>query len=694
MNNRIKMIVVALCTITLVIPIFGATKVSASEYVAETNGQLTRDIEYDYIYLGQYPRTEIVFRSEDCITSGTSWAEDTDYIVDLPLYNKLMKAQWNKLNDTTIDGVRYHKLLRNEEKDCWGNYPWEDETIAERYYMYEPVKWRILYVDDNGVALLLSDTILDTAIFDKNKVKYVNTNTELPVIWSKSTLRTWMNGTMYNSMFSTEEKALLKPVTNTNGTGESSTTDKVFPLALNEVTGTIGVRNGFSGNSTKRGDDEGIDILIGDKDPARAADGKAGCYVKGKVQGFVAGDCTNHCFWWLRTCDKSIASTSYYPALVGSDGQIRKYGDSNSYYYGSKACVRPAIKVDISALNPTGESTGILKTESFNRVTFDKDVYPYRDAPVEPKTKVEFLTEGVDYTVSYRNNEAVGTGTAVIEGTGLYNGTLEADFEIADNIPIQDKKIIFDKSYYIYKGNPCCPKIQIEGLVQGEDYAVSFEGNNDIGVATAIATGINGYTGQTQSFFRIYRDLADSTASVSKAKYVYSGSVIKPALSLTVDDIATLRTSGVDGSSVTTLGSKTLKLAAGKDYTISYTNNKGVGKATIKATGTGNYKGTESKTFTIVPKKDGIARLTSGKKKLTVKTSSKVSATGGAIYQIAYKKKGTSKWKYTTTKTTSKTIKKLKAKKYYYVKVRAYKSVGGKKYYGAWSKTKKVKVKK
>lgn len=140
MNNRIKMIVVALCTITLVIPIFGATKVSASEYVAETNGQLTRDIEYDYIYLGQYPRTEIVFRSEDCITSGTSWAEDTDYIVDLPLYNKLMKAQWNKLNDTTIDGVRYHKLLRNEEKDCWGNYPWEDETIAERYYMYEPVK--------------------------------------------------------------------------------------------------------------------------------------------------------------------------------------------------------------------------------------------------------------------------------------------------------------------------------------------------------------------------------------------------------------------------------------------------------------------------------------------------------------------------------------------------------------------------
>ena len=35
----------------------------------------------------------------------------------------------------------------------------------------------------------------------------------------------------------------------------------------------------------------------------------------------------------------------------------------------------------------------------------------------------------------------------------------------------------------------------------------------------------------------------------------------------------------------------------------------------------------------------------------------------------------------------------LKSKKTYYVKIRSYKKVGKKKYYGAWSKVKKVKIK-
>ncbi|MBQ0018475.1 MAG: hypothetical protein KBS63_04575 [Clostridiales bacterium] len=54
---------------------------------------------------------------------------------------------------------------------------------------------------------------------------------------------------------------------------------------------------------------------------------------------------------------------------------------------------------------------------------------------------------------------------------------------------------------------------------------------------------------------------------------------------------------------------------------------------------------------------------------------------------MGYKQKGTSKWKYKTTTSQSKTIKKLKKGKRYYVKVRAYTTVDMTKYYGAWSKT-------
>ena len=45
-------------------------------------------------------------------------------------------------------------------------------------------------------------------------------------------------------------------------------------------------------------------------------------------------------------------------------------------------------------------------------------------------------------------------------------------------------------------------------------------------------------------------------------------------------------------------------------------------------------------------------------------------------------------------KKTSVVIKKLKKKKTYYVRVRAYKVVGGRNIYGKWSAVKKIKIRK
>ena len=39
------------------------------------------------------------------------------------------------------------------------------------------------------------------------------------------------------------------------------------------------------------------------------------------------------------------------------------------------------------------------------------------------------------------------------------------------------------------------------------------------------------------------------------------------------------------------------------------------------------------------------------------------------------------------------TVKKLSRRKTYYVKVRSYKTISGKRYYGSWSKVKTVKIK-
>ena len=86
--------------------------------------------------------------------------------------------------------------------------------------------------------------------------------------------------------------------------------------------------------------------------------------------------------------------------------------------------------------------------------------------------------------------------------------------------------------------------------------------------------------------------------------------------------------------------------------------------------------------------------------KLKVSGKCKVKATWKKLtnisgYQIQYApNKKFKKAKSKTVKSTSITIKKLKKKKTYFVRVRAYKLVDGKKVYGKWSAVKKVKIKK
>ena len=83
------------------------------------------------------------------------------------------------------------------------------------------------------------------------------------------------------------------------------------------------------------------------------------------------------------------------------------------------------------------------------------------------------------------------------------------------------------------------------------------------------------------------------------------------------------------------------------------------------------------------------------KKKQSVTLSwQKISGAKGYQIQYALNKKFTKKKKSKLIQKTNTTIKKLKKKKTYYFRVRAYKIKGGKKVYGKWSKVKKVKIKK
>jgi lysophospholipase L1-like esterase len=167
-----------------------------------------------------------------------------------------------------------------------------------------------------------------------------------------------------------------------------------------------------------------------------------------------------------------------------------------------------------------------------------------------------------------------------------------------------------------------------------------------------------------------------SKVYLSTEEYTYNGSTKKP--------------------SVKVYDSKGKKLDYGDDYTYSRpSSSKKVGKYKIKVTFKGDYTGSKTLYYTINPKGTKVSSVTAAKKSLKVKISKQSSQTTG--YQIQYST--SSKFKsaklktISSYKTTSYTIKSLSAKKYYYVRVRTYKTVDGKKYYSDWSKSVKKKTK-
>ena len=104
---------------------------------------------------------------------------------------------------------------------------------------------------------------------------------------------------------------------------------------------------------------------------------------------------------------------------------------------------------------------------------------------------------------------------------------------------------------------------------------------------------------------------------------------------------------------------------------------------------------TTAQTKVAKPKSASIKKVKAAKKAISV-IWKKVSGVKGYQIQVATNKKFKKNKKTVNIKkqkTTKTTVKKLKAKKKYYVRVRTYKIVNGKKVYSSWSKVKSVKTK-
>lgn len=315
-------------------------------------------------------------------------------------------------------------------------------------------------------------------------------------------------------------------------------------------------------------------------------------------------------------------------------------------------------------------------------------VRPAVSATYEGKT----LREGVDYSLSYQNNVAIGMASVTIKGKGFYTGSVTKAFEIVKNeaglkfqVANVSKKI-GDSAF-------------VNTLEKATDATVSYASSNTqvasvdqsgrvtihgAGFATITATAAEtaAYKAGSASFALTVSAAPAPTASrahiqrivLGKKMFTYTGKALRPSVKVLV-------------------GGETL--VAGADYSLVFKNNKNPGKATVEVTGKGAYTGTKTATFTINPKGTAIKSLKAGKKSITVKWKKQNKQVSG--FQVRWSAKATMKGcKSKLVKGKGKTsykVTKLKSGKKYYVQVRSYKTVAGKKYYSEWSKAKKVKVK-
>ena len=311
-------------------------------------------------------------------------------------------------------------------------------------------------------------------------------------------------------------------------------------------------------------------------------------------------------------------------------------------------------------IKKTFQVIGDKSTEYWYAIVDDDDrVWVTDSAPVEPKVEVRdsnsnaVLREGIDYTLSYRDNflpqgENDWWGYVTIYPIGAYNG----------NPSIENAFVICRSEQPDDTDNPKNPDTN-QKKDDNQNTSDSKKPQN------------------SSTTNKLKKQKITKVSSTYK-KSVGQSFTLKPKAKGKI----TYKTGNKKVATVNSKGKVTVK---------------GTGKATITVTAkaTSTYsKSVKKITVYGVPKKPEMKKLTAGKKKFTVQWRKDKKADG---YQVQYstdkKFKKNVKSVNVSKKSTKATVKKLKKRKTYRVRVRSYKKINGKKYYSGWGKVKSVKVK-
>lgn len=232
---------------------------------------------------------------------------------------------------------------------------------------------------------------------------------------------------------------------------------------------------------------------------------------------------------------------------------------------------------------------------------------------------------------------------------------------------LTDANVTLSQQSFVYDGTAKNPAVIYNGITLSEntDYTVKYSNNVDVGTVKATITGINNYSGTAVKEFKITPiKLDDKKASVTleKSSFVYNGQSITPVVYVAYNHN---------------------NLIQNTDFTATYSNNNAPGVATVKITGIGNYSGSISKTYIILPEK--IASVSIKKDSATsavISWSAASKVSGYEILKFDSAKNAYVHLAYVSSDQTSYKVSSLKNSTAYYYQIRAYKTVNDKNYYG------------
>jgi surface protein len=287
--------------------------------------------------------------------------------------------------------------------------------------------------------------------------------------------------------------------------------------------------------------------------------------------------------------NQSYTGADLTPAVVVKDGNTTLTpGTDYNVAYTDNTNVGIATVTVTGAGNYTGTATQTFTILAKDASTLTIEPFAnetYTGADFTPAVVVKdgntTLTLVTDYNVVYTDNRNAGTATVTVTGAGNYTGTKTQTFTIVAKDA--STLTIDDIANQTYAGVALTPAVVVKDgnttLTLDTDYAVAYTDNTSVGTATATITGIGNYTGAKTETFTI---------------------VAKDASTLTIEAIANQIYTGADLTPIVVVKDGNTTLTLDTDYTVAYSDNTSVGTATVTITGSGNYTGTTTQTFSIL----------------------------------------------------------------------------------------------